>query len=67
MTDTAQEENVHRFNDTVTLVGETYCVSMRGRYVTAIGRADDRLSVGVHMTQDEARALLAGLQEALGG
>jgi hypothetical protein len=35
MTDTAQGENVHRLNDTVTLVGETYCVAMRGRYVLA--------------------------------
>jgi hypothetical protein len=63
------EEHIDRRNDTLTIVGDTYCVHMNAFYVTTIDRKDSRqageLCVGVHMTEEEARALLAGLQEAL--
>lgn len=59
------DQNVIRANDVVTTVGEAYCVTIEGRYVTALVRHEKTLAIGVHMSEAEARALLAGLQEAL--
>jgi len=60
--DTPQAE---RINGTVTVVGDTYIVAIKARYVTALGREGDSLQIGANMSEEEARALLAGLQEAL--
>jgi hypothetical protein len=65
MTEINDDKSVHRFNGTVTLVGETYCVEVPGRYAATVGRGDG-LVVNVHMTGAQARALFRGLQEALG-
>lgn len=64
MTD-IDDSTVEHFNDVVTRVGGTYCIHMRGHYVTTIGRENESLGVTVHMTEDEARDLCIGLKDAL--
>jgi hypothetical protein len=61
----ATEEHINRHNDTVTVIRGTYCIHFRTQYVTTMPHKDGRLVVDTHMTEEEARALLAGLQEAL--
>lgn len=61
----ASTSDVRHLNDTLTIVGEAYCVRLTARYVTSISREDGWLGVGVHMTEDEARDLCAGLKDAL--
>lgn len=62
----SEEIAVDHLNDAVTRVGGTYCVSMGAHYVTGIGRsADGQIGVTVHMTDDQARDLCAGLKDAL--
>lgn len=61
----ATEEHIDRRNDTLTIVGSTYCISTLAKYATQIPHDDGQLSVVVQMIEADARALLAGLQEAL--
>jgi ribosomal protein L5 len=56
---------VDRRNDTLTRVGDTYMVALTGNYATTIRHGED-IGVSVHMSEQQARELLAGLQEALG-
>jgi len=66
MSEDGQGPKVTRFNDTVTAVDHTVIVEIPCHYVSALSRgAHDGLAIGAHMTLEEARALLAGLQEAL--
>jgi hypothetical protein len=56
---------VNRRNDTLTRVGDTYMVTLTGNYATTTRRGQD-IAISVHMSEAQARELLAGLQEALG-
>lgn len=59
-------QNVDRRNDTLTIVDEkTYVVHFTGNYATAHTSVSEILQFTLHMSEGEARALLAGLQEAL--
>jgi hypothetical protein len=62
----ATEEHIDRRNDTLTVVdGKTYVVHFTGSYATAHASVSEELQFTLHMNETEARALLAGLQEAL--
>jgi hypothetical protein len=60
-----EQRQVDRRNDTVTVIDGTYSVQLwNGTYLTTYAHGD-RLVTSVHMSENQARKLLAGLQEAL--
>ena len=57
-------EKADRRNDVVTVVGGTYIVRVHGSYVVT-DVFDGEMTVSVHMTAEQAQALVDGVREAM--
>jgi len=60
------DSSVENLSSAAVRVGETIIVRMRAEYVTTIAVAERQIDVSVNMSEGQMRALLGGLQAAVG-